>query len=1352
MFVIPRSIRSAFKAGFAALLLLCAGWAQEAQALSISGPSAVDSGGSARFYAYNGSKEVNVTWYVYQWSSLLLSPVYGYYDTIKVTVTEDTYLSILAIHESGSYAMKTLLVRAPSAVSCRIEGSSSVAPGATEVYRSFVRFSDGTERQVSSDWYIRVEDVTQLALEDSNPVNWTGSLRNLTDISFTAIAVFTDTYGNTVLGEKDITILAWPLASLGISGPSAVPSNGEADYVAIGALSDGTQGEVPAAWSIVEGAAYGSIDGTGHFTAVSTREERRVVIQASYGGKTARTTVTVLPKTIVSLRVEGPTVLESGQEGGFSSIAVFDDGTEGTVSSLWTIVGPGSSGKTVGPCPAIGWTAPCIERDASYVVKAVCEGVSGSLSVLVRAETLVSVEIEGPGSVASRSRDVAYRCIATFSGGTTRTAVASWSISRGESYVEGMAEDPDVPAIFLDFVSTLYQLDNAVTLRASYSWGGRSQSATIAITIRHKTESRLAINGTDRIPAGDSAGYGATVFYDDGTSESVLPQEWSVDSTIDSISGGMLYTRRTNEGRIVTVSALYHGVWAVVPGRKTVRIVGRGTQDPDVEGMTILSLRVVHDHVRIPTPGSETFRAVATFVDGNGRTFERDVTALCDWDCPVRSDAEVSLLAGSILYARNYTAFTEQVCVRATYVDSADGRWSARGYVHVDPAPSQPPGPYHDPADVPHTVVEESATLDHLEIVGRDSVQALGQATYVCRAVYSDGTVVLANPAWSVSSSGGDTIGSSGILRASAASSDRRIMIQASFGGKTARLFVTVIGRRSLSSLSISGPASVRSGGTAFYSCVAHYDDGTADTVWASWAVVGGVQYGSIDASGTFTAAATDENGQVEIRATFGSRTVSKTVAIESSDAAQALVSVPIYRFYSKKYRGHFFTIDEGEKDDLVNKNPNWRYEGIAYYAFGEKGEGMVTLHRFYSKKYSGHFFTIDEEEMRRVRDTNPNWKYEGEAYYVYPDEVEGSVPVFRFWSKEYRHHFYTTNVDEKDDLIAHNPKWKYEGIAFYALEGETVAPAGRAAGSLSVSGPSSVPSGGTAAFVCTAVFNDGSAEDVKPAWSVVSGSAYASVDASGVLSAAVADQNRSVTVRATWNGLSADARLTIEARVPRAEEIGIDGEAYLSAGETTSLSCTVFYDDDTSETVSPEWRIVSGSDLGTLSASGVFKAATGTVGGPAAIEASWNGLVAEWTIWVDGARASFVSAGSVEAHLSTWTLSAADGAVVAVPGVTDVGGAIVETRGEAPDADELEAGGAGVPDAGELALRLTLPGGAFDASLWSASEGALAEEKPEGAFDFALPVSGVWHWLRVRDAEGEGGSSDAFSVWIRAE
>ena len=143
----------------------------------------------------------------------------------------------------------------------------------------------------------------------------------------------------------------------------------------------------------------------------------------------------------------------------------------------------------------------------------------------------------------------------------------------------------------------------------------------------------------------------------------------------------------------------------------------------------------------------------------------------------------------------------------------------------------------------------------------------------------------------------------------------------------------------------------------------------------------------------------------------------------------------PVFRFYSENYRGHFFTIDEKEKNDLVAHNPNWNYEGIAYRAHITAAPGTVPLHRFYSANYRGHFFTIDENEKNDIIAKNSrNWNYEGVAYYVYPKAVEGTVPVYRFWSARFRHHFYTIDENEKENIRARDRNWEFEGTAFWAL------------------------------------------------------------------------------------------------------------------------------------------------------------------------------------------------------------------------------------------------------------------------------------------------------------------------------
>ena len=91
-------------------------------------------------------------------------------------------------------------------------------------------------------------------------------------------------------------------------------------------------------------------------------------------------------------------------------------------------------------------------------------------------------------------------------------------------------------------------------------------------------------------------------------------------------------------------------------------------------------------------------------------------------------------------------------------------------------------------------------------------------------------------------------------------------------------------------------------------------------------------------------------------------------------------------------------------------------------------------VHRFWSNRYRGHFFTISEPETDHVyANLSRDWSYEGVAYYVYPDASAGGAPVYRFWSNRYKHHFFTVSEAEKDNIVANlSSDWSYEGIAFY--------------------------------------------------------------------------------------------------------------------------------------------------------------------------------------------------------------------------------------------------------------------------------------------------------------------------------
>ncbi len=145
----------------------------------------------------------------------------------------------------------------------------------------------------------------------------------------------------------------------------------------------------------------------------------------------------------------------------------------------------------------------------------------------------------------------------------------------------------------------------------------------------------------------------------------------------------------------------------------------------------------------------------------------------------------------------------------------------------------------------------------------------------------------------------------------------------------------------------------------------------------------------------------------------------------------------PVYRFWSNIYRAHFFTMSEAEKDRVSTELPqDWAYEGIAYNAYAVPSSDSTPIYRFWSPRYRGHFYTISEGEKNHIiANFSRDWRYEGPSQYAYASAVAGMMPVYRFWSPRYKHHFFTISEAEKNSTIANlSHDWQYEGVAFHAF------------------------------------------------------------------------------------------------------------------------------------------------------------------------------------------------------------------------------------------------------------------------------------------------------------------------------
>jgi len=147
---------------------------------------------------------------------------------------------------------------------------------------------------------------------------------------------------------------------------------------------------------------------------------------------------------------------------------------------------------------------------------------------------------------------------------------------------------------------------------------------------------------------------------------------------------------------------------------------------------------------------------------------------------------------------------------------------------------------------------------------------------------------------------------------------------------------------------------------------------------------------------------------------------------------------IPVYRLYSNTWKGHFYTTNAIEKDRTLSYQQDWRDEDVAYYVYdtADHPDNTHPVYRLWSHVWQSHLYTMNELEMKRlVTDFPDQWRYEGMAYYAYKKDEQptNTIPVYRFYSFGNQSHFYTINENEKNVLLTHPAsEWRYEEVAWY--------------------------------------------------------------------------------------------------------------------------------------------------------------------------------------------------------------------------------------------------------------------------------------------------------------------------------
>jgi len=411
-----------------------------------------------------------------------------------------------------------------------------------------------------------------------------------------------------------------------------------------------------------------------------------------------------------------------------------------------------------------------------------------------------------------------------------------------------------------------------------------------------------------------------------------------------------------------------------------------------------------------------------------------------------------------------------------------------------------------------------------------------------------------------------------------------------------------------LSSIDIGGQNRLSAGQFALYTCTATYSNGKLNTVKASWST-SPTTAATIDGEGRLTAKAVSQDTDVMVSASFTyggvTKTATKTVKILATGTTFAQV-----KDVTTAMRWPFAALMDIDYTLVINPSG---------------GKAVVNM------------FGHDEDHDVDVA-----------AKTLSGDGADGS-PIAA------GKHRLTW------DIGADYPGFHVNAfsVVLSATTSPTVVPM-----SITILGLDSVTAGSTATYTCTVSLNDGTSGTVTPTWSITSGSSYASISSSGVLTAKGIATKQSVTIQASYtqNGTTVTTTKTVTVNTksvtisfnPNGGTVSPASKSYVAYGTYGSLPSAT----RTGYTFAGWWTAASGGAQITTSSAVPATATT--------LYAHWTEAnVIDWTIDANGALTAVKLNGATKAVIPVSVRSIGDGVFsgmsslkeVTIPdGVTSIG------------------------------------------------------------------------------------------------
>ncbi len=343
------------------------------------------------------------------------------------------------------------------------------------------------------------------------------------------------------------------LTGLAISGAASVNEGSTSAYTLTASYANNPSVTVTGTLALLN-TTYASMTG-GTLTAATVTANQAVTLNASYteGGITKTTT---LPVTIVntvnvltSLAITGVNSVDEGGAASYTLTASYDNNTSATVFGTLTLVSTNFASLNGGTLSAAGTVLAdqLVTLNASYTEGGMTKAASLPVTIKNSVNLLTGIAIKGASSLAEGGANDVYTVTATYDNASTATVTpAKFSASGIGAILVGN-----------QLLTSTVNANQTITLSASYTEGGITQTATLPVTIINTPVlTGVTIVGAASVNEKATATYSLNASYDDGSSKAVTPV-WSLTGSAATFASGVLTANSVTKNEAVTLVASY---------------------------------------------------------------------------------------------------------------------------------------------------------------------------------------------------------------------------------------------------------------------------------------------------------------------------------------------------------------------------------------------------------------------------------------------------------------------------------------------------------------------------------------------------------------------------------------------------------------------------------------------------------------------------------------------------------------------------------------------------------------------------------------------------------------------------